>query len=107
MTSEDMRAEEIAREDVSQIKKRFVIVREPGKIPEKKVAIGTEAHVYNFVSELYKHRAPGTTLTVAELTTYDDLWLTDGRELMRLFESGPGSRKRRLIARHLQENPHG
>lgn len=68
--------------------KRWIIVREPGCVPEKKCP----PHQSNLgaiamIADLLDCRPPGTHLTLCELTWDHDLWASDGREELTIFNA--------------------
>ena len=63
--------------------KRWIIVHEPGRIPEKKNPCPqTDDGVTDFLIALALCRPPGTCYTVAELTWDHDLLVQSGREAL-------------------------
>ena len=79
-------AQQLALSDsCGAVKGHFIIVHEPERIPEKKRPPSqTWSGAARFACELLNCRKPGTRLTVLELTWNDDIWVSDGHEL--LFE---------------------
>lgn len=74
--------------DVDAVTKRWIIVHEPGLVPEKKVphpqsAAGEE----DFLIQLALCRPEGTSYTVARLTWDHDLWVSDGGEELSIARS--------------------
>lgn len=71
----------------SQIKKIWIIVHEPGHVPEKKGSFSNDDKAEAFLRELIACRPIGTRYTVARLTWDDDLWVDDGGETLSIIES--------------------
>jgi len=69
------------------IKKHWIIVREPGKVPSKKMPEQSHDGVIKMLRELFECRQAGTDLTVCELTWNDDLWVSDGREALTIHDA--------------------
>lgn len=71
-----------------QIKKRWIVVREPNRVPQKKMPLPqTHEGVIAMLRELFDCRPAGTHLTVCELTWDDDLWVNDGRETLNIYDA--------------------
>jgi hypothetical protein len=60
----------------------WIIVKEPGRIPEKKDPPQTNAGVVQFLKELVERRPKGTEYVVANLTWNGDLWVESGNEVL-------------------------
>lgn len=80
------------------VKRAFVILKEPGRVPEKKGAFVTDDHLYKFVREVIACRHPDTQITVCRLTWNDDLWVDCGREMIAIDDSIKPKRRRRRAA---------
>jgi hypothetical protein len=81
----------------SSVLKTWIIVNEPGRVPEKKIPHPqTYDGVDSFLWELIGCRPKGTEYVVAQLTWDNDLWVEDGHERLTITEySRPrGPRKR-------------
>lgn len=70
-----------------QILRAFVILKEPGKIPEKKGPFTSYELLNRFIDELETHR-PTAELTICELTWDLDLWVESGREWQSMRRLG-------------------
>ena len=68
------------------IKKAFVVLKRPGKVPEKKGAFVTEQQLNEFVRECIRCRELDDII-VCRLTWDDDLWVDDGREMIEIDDS--------------------
>lgn len=62
-------------------RRHWIIVHEPGKIPEKKGAFGWQ-QVEDFLRELIACRPEGTTYTVISLTWDFDIWIESGHDYL-------------------------
>ena len=72
--------------------KRWIIVHEPGLVPEKKRPDAqTPEGVLAFLRELIACRPEGTRYTVAELTWDHDMWVSDGHELLDIEAAMAGT----------------
>jgi len=80
--------------DDSCVKRAFILVHEPGRVPEKKGAFFDYDRVRIFLRELIACRPVGTKYTVIELTWDDDIWVNDGGEWISMEEL-PAPRKAR------------
>lgn len=69
------------------VRRSFVILKEAGNAPEKKGPFVTSEHLEQFVREVIACRHPSTTITVCCLTWNDDLWVDDGRGMIKMFDS--------------------
>lgn len=76
---EPTKGQEIALADShGAVKAYFIIVHEPGKVPDKKrPPVPTHAGALNMLASLLHHR-PSAELTLAQLTWDEDLWIEDG-----------------------------
>lgn len=63
-------------------RRHWIIVHEPGCIPEKKGGFSS-GQVNGFLRELIDCRPTGTRYTVVSLTWDFDVWVQDGHELLR------------------------
>jgi hypothetical protein len=73
------------------VRRAFVTIIEPGKIPSGKGPFLTRAHLDRFVREAIAHRPePDTHIVVAELTWDDQLWVECGREMAAIDASLDG-----------------
>jgi len=68
-----------------QVLKRWIIVKEPHRIPLKKVPKNSDEGAIEMLKEL-RSFYPEAVLILAELAYGNDLWLTDGDEAIRLDE---------------------
>jgi hypothetical protein len=68
-----------------QIKRRYIIVKQPGKIPDKKRPIQSHAGAFDMLREL-RGLYPDALLLLCEITWDDDLWVSDGDEVLHLQE---------------------
>lgn len=67
--------------DAGGILKRWIIVHEPGKVPEKKIPHPqTSEGALDFLISLALCRPNGTRYTLAALTWNHDLWVSEGGE---------------------------
>lgn len=65
--------------------KRWIIVHEPGKVPEKKRPLSqTHEGAIDFLIQLALCRPEGTEYTLAELTWDHDLWVQSGGEALAM-----------------------
>jgi len=72
---------------LEQIKKRWVIVQEPGCIPQIKSPMGNDySDALTLIRELVECRPPGTILTLAQLTWNDELWVDSGNVESQIAE---------------------
>lgn len=63
------------------VTRQWVIVREPGCVPETKRPIGTlHSDALTLLRELVACRPENATLTLARLTSDGELWVSCGRE---------------------------
>lgn len=62
------------------VKRVYIIVHEPGFIPDKKIPPQTDQGVTAFLLELEICKPPGTTYTVVELVWDGDIWVQSGAE---------------------------
>ena len=70
------------------VRKSWVIVREPGRIPETKSPMKpTWEGVETLIRELIECRPEGTQLILARLSYGYDLWTEDAREWLRIGEA--------------------
>jgi hypothetical protein len=74
-----------------QVKRGFVILHRPGQIPEKKGPFTSEPLLGRFTREVIACRPADTRIIVARLTWDDDLWLDDGREMIRIDDAMSGN----------------
>jgi hypothetical protein len=83
-----------------QVIKRWIIVHEPGKVPEKKRPHPqTDDGVVDFLITLALCRPPGTSYTLAQLTWDHDLWVSSGDEELSILRlSGPRRFAKRVRA---------
>ncbi|MFC5356415.1 Lar family restriction alleviation protein [Azospirillum himalayense] len=68
------------------IKKRWIIIREPGSVPVTKIPKQSHDGALEFLREctaIY----PAAELTLAELTWNNDLWVSDGREALTIDDA--------------------
>lgn len=69
------------------VRKSWVIVREPGRIPETKKPMRTDWDgVEKLIRDLIECRPEGTQLTLASLSYGYDLWVEDAREWLQMGE---------------------
>lgn len=90
---------ECKRYGSTQVRRAFVILKQPGRIPEKKGAFLTEEHLEKFVRECieaYPQRE--VTIAVCRLTWNDDLWVDDGREMIGIIDSFKPRRRKKAHA---------
>lgn len=69
--------------------KRWIIIREPGKVPVTKIPKQSHDGALEFLREcadIY----PDADLTLAELTWNHDLWVSDGREELTIEDAMAG-----------------
>lgn len=80
------------------ILRRWIIVHEPGLVPELKMPPTQSAEgVLDFLIALRDCRPQGTTYTVARLTWNNDLWVNSGDEELTIAElSHPRLFKKRV-----------
>ena len=64
-----------------QVEKRWIIVRKPNQIPIVKTPVNSYEGVLEMTEELYK-LYPNAELTVVELAYGQQLWVTDGKEVL-------------------------
>lgn len=67
------------------VKKRWIIVRYPGKVPKVKVPINTDSALIRMLKDLMS-RYPDTQLTAVRLTWDDQLWVDDGHEFVNTHD---------------------
>lgn len=73
--------------------KRWVIVHEPGKVPEKKRPHPqTYDGMVDFLICLALCRPPSTSYTLAQLTWDHDLWVSSGNEELSILRLGAPTR---------------
>lgn len=78
-----MASGEATTDDGGTVIKRWIIVHEPGKVPEKKIPHPqTSGGATDFLISLALCRPAGTRYTIAELTWDHDLWLQEGAEAL-------------------------
>jgi hypothetical protein len=101
-------------DDTGSIRRRWIIVHEPGLIPEKKGPFATDAEACDFLCQLFDCRPPGTHFTMLELTWDFDLWATSGRETLYVLACAqvermraPSQRALRLLEPHREWQPFG
>lgn len=70
-----------------QVKKRFVILRDIGRVPEKKGPWLTPELAETFLREVIACRPATTEITYVQLTWNDDLWVEDGREYIKIADA--------------------
>lgn len=70
----------------SMTRRHWVIVRDPGCIPEKKGPFPVD-RVSGFIRELIACRSAETQITVVSLTYDYDIWVDDGRERIVIEDS--------------------
>lgn len=85
-------------ENAGQIVKRWIIVHEPGRVPEKKVPPQTCEGTMDFLISLALCRPEGTRYTVAALTWNHDLWVSEGGEDLDICRSA----RPRIFARRVR-----
>lgn len=64
------------------VRRAFVTLIEPGKIPDGKGPFLTRAHLDKFVREAIQHHPASTQIIVHQLTWNDELWTECGREMV-------------------------
>lgn len=71
-----------------QVLRAFVIINEPGRIPEKKGPFTSTSLLDRFLADLEGHRSADAIITIAELTWDLDLWLTslDDWQLLKTID---------------------
>lgn len=70
--------------------KQWIIVQEPGRVPEKKAPPRTDDGAVDFLIQLALCRPAGTHYTLAELTWDHDLWVQSGSEALAMCRlAGP------------------
>jgi hypothetical protein len=80
--------------------KRWIIVHEPGKVPEMKSPLmQTHDSALDFLIQLALCRPEGTRYTLAELTWNQDLWVSEGGEALDILRL----ERPRLFARRVRE----
>jgi hypothetical protein len=89
-------------DDTGSIRRRWIIVHEPGLIPEKKGPFATDAEACDFLCQLFDCRPPGTHFTMLELTWDFDLWATSGRETLYVLACAQVERMRAPSQRALR-----
>lgn len=67
------------------VRRRWIIVQEPGCIPEKKGHFPYE-RLEGFLRELIACRPAGTQYTIVSLTWDFDIWVESGREYLTMCE---------------------
>src|SRR5689334_21171690 len=71
----------------SQVRRAFVTIIEPGKIPDGKGPFLTRKHLDQFLYEAIAHRPDRSTqIVVHQLTWNDELWTECGREMIEMDE---------------------
>jgi len=60
------------------VKRVYIIVHEPNRIPDKKIPVQSQDGVTEFLLALELCRPKGTTYTVVELVWTGDIWVTSG-----------------------------
>ena len=79
--------------------KQWIIVQEPGKVPEKKAPPHTDDGAVDFLIQLALCRPEGTLYTLAELTWDNDLWVQSGGETLAMCRcAGPRRFAKRVRA---------
>ena len=63
-----------------QIEKRWIILRNPGKVPVIKIPKNTDAGMLEMIVALKKYHPEGQ-LTTVEMAFGGDLWVNDGHEM--------------------------
>ena len=58
----------------------YIIVHQPGRIPDKKIPTQTDLGVSEFLIQLEHCMPKGTTYTVVELVWTGDIWVKSGAE---------------------------
>lgn len=67
------------------VRRAFVTIIEPGKIPDGKGPFLTRKHLDEFVREIIALRPDRSThIVVSELTWNDELWVECGREMVEI-----------------------
>ena len=70
------------------VRRAFVTIIEPGKIPDGKGPFLTRAHLDTFVREVIALRPDRSThIIVSELTWNDELWVECGREMVEIDDA--------------------
>jgi len=64
----------------SCVSRVYIIVHEPGLIPEKKMPRQTDEGVTEFLVALQMHHSEDTTYTVVQLVWNGDIWVQSGSE---------------------------
>lgn len=84
-----MSSPETTAGDGGTVVKRWIIVHEPGKVPEKKTPHPqTDDGAMDCLISLALCRPPGTDYTLAELTWDNDLWVSSGHEELSILRLG-------------------
>lgn len=69
------------------VRRAFVTIIEPGKIPDGKGPFLTRSHLDGFVREAIAARPDRSThIIVSQLTWNDELWVECGREMVEIDE---------------------
>lgn len=71
----------------AMVRRRFVIVNEPGQTPDKKGPFATGDHLINFLREGLPIWPTGSRITVVRIVDGDDIWLDDGREYLTIHDA--------------------
>lgn len=70
------------------VRRAFVTIIEPGKIPDGKGPFLTNEHLMRFVREAIAARPDRSTqIVVSELTWNDELWVDCGRQMIEIEDA--------------------